>query len=167
MTNTDLIISRAKESDIPEILGLVRELAIYEKLLHLLSATVEDYRECLFGKNAVAEALVARKGTEAVGYAIFFRNFSTFLGKAGIYLEDIFVQPQYRGQGIGKKLLATVAAIAQQRGCGRLEWSVLDWNKPSIDFYRSIGATGLDEWTIFRMDQAGIASLAKHGASLR
>jgi GNAT superfamily N-acetyltransferase len=167
MSKTDLIISRAKESDLPEILGLVRELAIYEKILHLLTATVDDYRECLFGKKAVAEALVARKGAEAVGYAIFFRNFSTFLGKAGIYLEDIFVQPQYRGQGIGKKLLATVAAIAHERGCGRLEWSVLDWNKPSIDFYRSLGAVGLDEWTIFRMDQAGIANLAKHGVSLR
>jgi GNAT superfamily N-acetyltransferase len=166
MNDNDVKISAAKEADIPEILELVRELAVYEKLTHLLVATEAGYWECLFGKHPVAEALMARKGKEAVGYAIFFRNFSTFLGKPGIYLEDIFVLPSHRGKGIGKKMLATVAAIAQERGCGRLEWSVLDWNTPSIDFYRSLGAEPLDGWTIFRMTEDTIAKLAEHGDRL-
>ena len=125
-----------------------------------MTATEATLRASLFGSNRAAEVYLAYWQDVPAGYAVFFTNFSTFLGKAGIYLEDLFVEPELRGKGIGKALLASVAREAQRRGCGRLEWAVLDWNKPSIDFYLSLGAKALDEWTIFRMTGEAIAKLA-------
>lgn len=141
----------ASREDVPLILQFIKDLADYEKLLHEVVATEEILAEWLFEKNK-AEVIFALEGEKEVGFALFFHNFSTFLGRAGIYLEDLFVLPQYRGKGYGKALLEKLGAIAVERGCGRLEWWVLDWNKPSIDFYRSMGAVPMDEWTVFRID---------------
>jgi GNAT superfamily N-acetyltransferase len=157
MITSDITISPAVESDIPELLALVYELAVYEKITEWFVATEESYRESLFGPYAVAEALLARKAGKAIGYAIFFHNFSSFIGKRGIFLEDVYVQPAHRSQGIGKKMLLTLAAIAKERNCGRLEWTVLNWNKPAIDFYESIGAEAMKEWIIYRMHEKDIA----------
>ncbi|MDO5063310.1 MAG: GNAT family N-acetyltransferase [Peptostreptococcaceae bacterium] len=141
----------ASREDVPLILQFIKDLADYEKLLHEVVATEEILAEWLFEKNK-AEVIFALEEEKEVGFALFFHNFSTFLGRAGIYLEDLFVLPQYRGKGYGKALLEKLGAIAVERGCGRLEWWVLDWNKPSIDFYRSMGAVPMDEWTVFRID---------------
>ena len=157
----NLRISPATESDIPAMITLIRELAEYEKLTHLCVITEEHLKRALFGPVKFAEALMARAGSQSAGYAIFFHNFSTFLGSPGIYLEDIYVTPSLRGRGIGKKLLVEVGRIAHERGCGRLEWSVLNWNKPAIDFYESLGAKALNEWTMYRLDQSAIANLVK------
>jgi GNAT superfamily N-acetyltransferase len=157
---SDPVIREATESDIPALLGLIRELAEYEKLTHILVATEEMYREALFGAKPVAEALLAFVEGEAVGYAIFFHNFSTFLGRAGLYLEDIYVRPQTRGKGVGKKLFATVARIAKDRNCGRYEWCVLKWNTPSIEFYEALGAESLDGWLMMRLDGDALAKVA-------
>lgn len=158
--NVDVVIRPATESDIPALLGLIWELAEYEKLTHIMVATEEQYKEALFGAKPVAEALMAFVDGEAVGYAIFFHNFSTFLGRAGIYLEDIYVRPQVRGRGVGKKLFATVARIARERNCGRYEWCVLKWNTPSIDFYKALGAESLDGWLMMRLDGDALAKVA-------
>lgn len=163
MSDADVVISPVKESDIPELLGLIRELAEYEKITEWLVATEEGYREALFGKKPAAEALLARKGKDAVAYAIFFENFSSFVGKRGIFLEDVYVQPAHRGKGIGKRMLITIARIARDRNCGRLEWTVLNWNKSAIDFYDSIGAEAMKEWTIYRMHEQDIARFAEQG----
>lgn len=144
-------VRRAIEADIPTIHGFIRALAEYEKLAHQFVATEDDLRETLFGARPYAEALIARIEDVPVGQAIFFHNYSTFLAKQGMYIEDIFVLPEYRGRGAGKALLQAVATIARQRKCGRLEWSVLDWNKPAIEFYQRCGADVMPDWRICRM----------------
>jgi GNAT superfamily N-acetyltransferase len=154
-------VAPAAESDVPLILSFIRKLAEYEKLSHLVVATEANISENVFGSNPVAEVLLAYWDGEAVGFALYFRNFSTFLGQAGIYLEDLFVEPEHRGKGIGKALLIRLAKIAVERGYGRLEWAVLDWNTPSIEFYRSLGAVALDEWTAYRLTGESLESLAR------
>jgi GNAT superfamily N-acetyltransferase len=155
-----LRIEPATESDVAIVLSFIRKLAEYEKLAHMVVATEEGIREHLFGANPVAEVLLARWDGEPVGYALYLRNFSTFLGQAGIYLEDLFVEPAHRGKGIGKALLVRLAKIAVERGYGRLEWAVLDWNAPSIEFYRRLGAVPLEEWTTYRLTGEALARLA-------
>jgi len=153
-------ITPAAESDVPVILGFIRKLAEYEKLSHLVVATEANIHTNVFGANPVAEVLLAYWEGEPVGFALYLRNFSTFLGQAGIYLEDLFVDPEHRGKGIGKALLIRLAKIAVERGYGRLEWAVLDWNTPSIDFYRGLGAVPLDEWTAYRLTGDALERLA-------
>lgn len=153
-------IRPAAAGDLPAMMVMVRELAEYERLAHAVVATEASFEAALFGERPTAEALVAIVDGEMVGYAIYFQNFSTFVGRAGIYLEDLYVRPACRGKGIGKGLLSRVAQVAVERQCQRLEWAVLDWNEPSIQFYKSLGAEPLDEWTIFRMAPAAIAKLA-------
>ena len=140
----------AKEEDCALILSFIRELAVYEKLEDQVIATEELLKEWIFEKQK-AEVIFACENGKEVGYALFFHNFSTFLGRAGIYLEDLFIEPPYRGKGYGKATLKKLAEIAVSRGCGRLEWSCLDWNQPSIDFYLSLGAVPMDEWTVYRV----------------
>lgn len=149
----------AEEKDTALLLTFIRALAEYEKMLDQVSATEELLRAWLF-EQRVAEAFFLLEDGKEVGFALYFHNFSTFLGKAGIYLEDLFVFPEYRGRGYGKAILSRLAQIARDRGCGRLEWACLDWNKPSIDFYRSLGAVPLDEWTIYRVSGDPLARLA-------
>jgi GNAT superfamily N-acetyltransferase len=149
--STGLRIAEATEADVQLILRFIRGLAEYEKLSDEVVATEGDLREALFGPNPVAWVLLAYWADEPAGFALYFLNFSTFLGKPGIYLEDLFVEPALRGKGIGKALLVRLAEIARERGYGRLEWSVLDWNRPAIDFYRSLGAEAKAEWTIYRL----------------
>ena len=146
-----LRISSAREQDVPLILGFIEQLAAYEKLSHEVAATERTLRETLFGARPYAEVLMAHWDEEPVGFALFFHNYSTFLAKPGIYLEDLFVNPPARGRGVGKALLTRLAELAIERNCGRVEWSVLDWNAPSIEFYRRMGAKAMDEWTIFRL----------------
>lgn len=146
-----LTIRSAARDDAGELLRLIGELAEYEKLTALMSATEDAIKENLFDKKG-AEALIAELEGEVVGYAIFFGNFSTFLAKSGIYLEDLYVSPKARGKGIGKALLLTVKNIAAERGCGRLEWSCLDWNTPSLEFYKSFGAVPLEGWLTLRIE---------------
>jgi GNAT superfamily N-acetyltransferase len=151
-------IRPATPADLPLILGFIRGLATYEKLLHEVEATEEKLGATLFGPRPAAECLLAfaGEGTPA-GFAIFFTNYSTFLARPGLYLEDLFVSPEFRGQGIGKALLLHLARLAHQRGCGRMEWTVLDWNQPAIEFYESIGAERKTEWTICRLSGAALA----------
>jgi len=144
-------IRPAAEGDVGEILRLILALAEYEKLAHMAAGTPALLHEALFGPRPCCEALVAERGGRAVGFALFFTTFSTFLCRPGLYLEDLFVEPEHRGAGIGKALLARLAALAAERGCGRLEWRVLDWNEPSIRFYESLGASLLEEWILVRM----------------
>jgi len=154
-------IRPAAEHEVSVVLAFIRELARYERLEHEVVATVEDLRAALFGSHRYAEVVFACSGAQPVGFALFFHNFSTFLGRPGIYLEDLFVLPEARGRGIGKRLLAWLANAALERGCGRLEWAVLDWNAPSIGFYRSLGAVPLEEWRTFRLTGAPLAQLAR------
>ena len=147
----ELRIVPATDRDVTVILGFIRKLAEYEKLSHQVEATEELLRDTLFGARRVAEVLIAYLEGAPAGFALYFHNFSTFLGRPGIYLEDLFVEPAHRGKGIGKALLVEIAKIAKERNCGRLEWAVLDWNKPAIDFYRKLGAVPLDDWTLFRV----------------
>ena len=142
------------------ILGFIRELAEYEKMSELVVATEDLLKEWIFEKKK-AEVIFALEDGKEVGFALFFHNFSTFLGRAGIYLEDLFVKTEYRGKGYGKGLLKELARIAVERGCGRLEWSCLDWNKPSIDFYLSLGAVPMDEWTVYRVDGETLKKLGE------
>ena len=148
-----LTIRSAVESDIPLILLFINELAEYEKLLHQVKVTEELLRESLFGAKRFVEVLIAEYNGEPAGQALFFHNFSTFIGRTGIYLEDLYVRPHLRGNGIGKALLQSLINIAKERNCGRVEWAVLDWNKPSINFYKSIGANPMNEWIIFRLTE--------------
>jgi GNAT superfamily N-acetyltransferase len=155
-TRASIQIDLATEKDIPQILAFIRGLAEYEKLAHQCVATEELLRKSLFGPRPYAEVILARLDSVAVGFALFFHNYSTFLAKPGIYLEDIFVLPEHRGRGAGKALLKRIAQIARDRDCGRLEWSVLDWNEPSIEFYKKIGATVMPDWRICRMTRQQI-----------
>ena len=159
-----LSIRPATAGDVPLIRQLIAELADYERLAHAAVATDDDLRAQLFGERPAAEVLIGELDGEPAGFALFFHNFSTFLGKRGLYLEDLFVRPAFRGAGLGKHLMAALARIAVQRGCGRFEWSVLDWNEPSIGFYRSIGAVGMDEWTVQRLEGEALHALASHDA---
>lgn len=153
-------IREATEADVPRILQFIKDLAEYERLAHKVVATEEGLRRTLFGSPRFAEVVFAREGGEDAGFALFFHNYSTFLGSPGIYLEDLFVKPEFRGRGIGKALLAHLAHLAKERGCGRVEWAVLDWNTPSIEFYKSIGAVPLDDWIIFRLTGEALEKLA-------
>ncbi len=153
-------IRPARLDDAETIATLIRELAVYERLEDQAIATADDLARHLFGDRPAAEVLIAEVDGITVGFALYFSTFSTFRGQPGIYLEDIFVRPEHRGQGIGKALLANVAKVAVDRGCGRLEWSVLDWNTPSIEFYRSQGARPMDDWTVFRVDDRELNALA-------
>lgn len=146
-----LRIVAACESDIPLILDFIRQLAEFERLTHEVTANEQVLRDSLFGERPVAEVALAYLAGEAVGFAVYFSNFSTFIGRPGIYLEDLFVKPAFRGKGIGRALLSYLARLAKQRNCARLEWAVLDWNQPAIDFYRRLGATPMHDWTVFRL----------------
>jgi GNAT superfamily N-acetyltransferase len=157
--SANLRVAAATERDLPLILRFIRGLAEYEKLSDQMVATEGDLREALFGPQPVAWVLLAYWADEPAGFALYFLNFSTFLGKPGIYLEDLFVEPALRGKGIGKALLVRLAEIARERGYGRLEWSVLDWNRPAIDFYRSLGAEAKAEWTTYRLSGERLKSL--------
>ena len=150
----------ATRQDVRLILQFIKELAEYEHMLDEVIADEKILEEWIFDKQK-AEVIFALEGDKEVGFALFFHNFSTFLGKAGVYLEDLFVRPEYRGKGYGKGLLTKLAQIAVERGCGRLEWSCLDWNKPSIDFYRSMGAVPMDDWTVYRITGETLAALGK------
>ena len=156
----EFTIRFATQEDVPTILYFIRELAIYEHMLDEVVADEALLRQWIFEKQK-AEVLLAEEDGRSVGFALFFHNFSTFLGRAGIYLEDLFVRPEYRGRGYGKALLKKLAAIAVERGCGRLEWSCLDWNRPSIDFYRSLGAVPMSDWTVYRVTGQTLQDLAK------
>ncbi len=153
-------IREATPDDIPLILTLIRDLARYERLEHKVVATEEILRESLFGPHPYAETLILEDGGIAYGFAVFFHNFSTFVGRPGLYLEDLYVKPEGRGRGYGRALLARLARIAKDRNCGRFEWSVLDWNEPSIQFYKSLGAVPLDDWTMYRVAGDALDRLA-------
>ena len=158
MSNTE--IRFATKDDVKLILDFIKSLAEYEKMSDQVVATKELLNEWIFEKNK-AEVIFALENGKEVGFALFFHNFSTFLGRAGIYLEDLFVMPEYRGKGHGKSLIKELAKITVERGCGRLEWSCLDWNKPSIDFYLSLGAISMEEWTIYRLTGDNLTKFAK------
>ncbi|MCH9671055.1 MAG: GNAT family N-acetyltransferase [Gammaproteobacteria bacterium] len=150
----------AEREDVPLILDFIKQLADYEKLLDEVVATAPDLEAALFGEEPVIRVVIGQHQGEPVGFALFFYNFSTFLGRRGIYLEDLFVVPEHRGAGVGRALLTYLAHLAQTQGCGRLEWSVLNWNEPSIQFYRSLGAVPMDGWTVNRIDGPALASLS-------
>jgi GNAT superfamily N-acetyltransferase len=156
----DFQIRPAVVKDVPIILQLIRDLATYERAPDEVTATEGQLVEVLFGERPTAEVLLAFEGTLAVGFAVYFYNFSTWLGRPGLYLEDLFVRPDKRGKGYGRALLVELAKIARDRGCGRMEWAVLNWNEPAIKFYRALGATPMDEWTVFRLTREEIAKLA-------
>jgi len=159
-----LSIRAAARADVPVLLDLIRGLAEYERLLHLVVADAATLERELFAPDAKAEAVVAFARGEPVGFAVFFHNFSTFLGRRGLYLEDLFVRPAHRGRGYGRALLRHVARIAHARGCGRFEWMALDWNAPAIGFYKSLGAVEMAEWRLFRVTGAALARLAADDA---
>jgi GNAT superfamily N-acetyltransferase len=156
-----ITVRAAVPADAPLVLALIRELAVYERLEHQVVATVADIEAALFGERPYAEVVFACLDGVPLGFALFFHNFSTFLGKPGIYLEDLFVRPEARGLGLGRRLLAWLARTTLERGGARLDWAVLDWNEPSIGFYRSLGAVPLDDWTTFRMSGAALQALAR------
>ncbi len=156
----EFAIRLATREDVPLILTLIRELAEYERAPHDVVATEELLRENLFGPHPAAEILFGEEDGAPVCFALFFQNFSTWMGRRGLYLEDLFVRPEVRGKGYGKALLVRLAQIARERDCGRMEWAVLNWNEPAIEFYRKLGARPNDEWTIFRLTRDGIAHLA-------
>ena len=158
---SDIRIRAAREGDICDILNMVRELAEFERLLDQVVATEEDYRKSLFGENSAAEALVAESEDGLIGYAIFFSTFSTFVGRAGIWLEDLYVRPAFRKKGIGKQLLKAVGRIAEERNAGRYEWSVLDWNEPALKVYRLLGAKPMKDWTVQRLAGDHLQKLAR------
>ena len=156
-----ILIRGATEQDVPLIRQLITELAEYEKLSDQVEATESLLHEHLFGPRPIVEAMIAELDGDAVGFALFFHNFSTFLGRPGIYLEDLFVRPHARGKGVGRALLREIAKLALRRKCGRLEWAVLDWNEPAIGFYKSLGAVPMDQWTIFRVTGDALDRLAR------
>ncbi|MCL2854980.1 MAG: GNAT family N-acetyltransferase [Defluviitaleaceae bacterium] len=152
-------IRSATTADVPLILAFIKELAVYEKMLDEVVATEELLKEWIFEKDK-AEVIIGEAGGKPVGFALFFHNFSTFVGRGGIYLEDLYIQPEYRGKGYGKAMLIHLAQIAVKRGCGRMEWSCLDWNTPSIDFYLSLGARPMVGWTVYRLAGDTLAAVA-------
>ena len=154
-------IRPAEIVDVPIILQLIRDLATYERAPKAVITTEEQLVDVLFGEKPAAEVLLAFEGETAVGFAVFFHNFSTWLGRPGLYLEDLFVKPEMRGKGFGRALLVDLAKIARDRGCGRMEWAVLDWNDPAIQFYHKLGAKPMDEWTVFRLTTDGIVKLGE------
>ena len=159
---TDTILIRAAEpGDIDTILQFIRDLAAYEKLAHAVNTDRDTLARYLFGTRPMAEVLIVERQGDAIGFALFFHNFSTFEGRPGLYLEDLFVRPDARGSGAGKALLVRLAQLAVERDCARLEWSVLDWNEPAIAVYRAIGAVPMKEWTIQRLDGASLQALAR------
>ena len=158
----DLRIAPVTERDVPLLLRLIKALADYEKLSGEVVATEPLLREALFGARPRAEAALAYAGGDAVGFAVWFYNFSTFVGRPGLYLEDLFVLPEWRGRGIGRALIGHLARLAVERGCGRMEWAVLDWNEPAIRFYRSLGAQAMDGWTVYRLTGDALRKLAIH-----
>ncbi len=153
-------IRAASADDAPVILAFIKKLAAYEKLAHVVVATEELLRETLFGERPTAEVALGYLEDKPVGFVLFFHNFSTFLGLPGIYIEDLFVEESYRGRGFGRALLLYVARLARERRCGRLEWSVLDWNEPAIGFYKKLGAVPMSEWTVFRVTGESLDKLA-------
>ena len=159
--SASLTVRPATEHEVPEVLRFIRELAVYERLEHEVVATEAALRAALFGPRPYAEVAFACLDGTPVGFALFFHNFSTFVGKPGIYLEDLFVRPEARGRGVGRSLLAWLARTALERGCGRLEWAVLDWNEPAIGFYRNLGAVSQDEWTTMRVSGAALERLSR------
>ena len=156
-----ITLRAARASDVPVILHFIQGLADYEKLSHACVATEAELTATLFGERPYAEVLLAFWNEEPAGFALFFHNYSTFLAKPGIYLEDLFVDPAFRGKGMGKALLRALARLAVERGCGRLEWSVLDWNEPAIQFYKSLGAVAMDEWTGYRVTGEALTALSR------
>src|SRR5437870_10497701 len=154
-------IRSATVTDVPIILQLIRDLATYGREPNEVTATEDQLVDVLFGEKPTAEVALAFEGKAPVGFAVFFHNFSTWLGRPGLYLEDLFVKPEVRGKGYGRALLVYLAKIARDRGCGRMEWAVLDWNEPAIQFYRKLGAKPLEEWTVFRLTGDGITKLAQ------
>ncbi len=156
----ELEIRAATEDDVPMILSLIKELAEYERLSHEVVATKEELCDSLFGERRVAEVLLGYLGDDPAGFALFFHNFSTFLGRPGIYLEDLYVRPEHRRSGVGRALLTHIAQLAKERNCGRLEWSVLDWNEPAIGFYKKLGAVPMSDWTAFRVTGESLDKLA-------
>ena len=156
-----MTVRSIRPDDVPAVVGLVRELADYERALHEVRLTEEQLTGCLFGDSPALFGHVAEDDGAVVGVALWFLNFSTWRGTHGIYLEDLFVQPQHRGNGLGKELLRTLAAVCVERGYSRLEWSVLDWNTPSIEFYKAAGAVPLDEWTVFRLTDDALTTFAE------
>ena len=165
--NDDLSIAPATPADVPLILDLIRELAEYERLLHRVRIGPQDLQRHLFGPRPYAEAVVARAGGEPVGFALWFHNFSTFEGRPGLYLEDLFVRPAYRGRGYGEALLRHLARLAVERDCARFEWAVLDWNEPAIRFYRKLGAVAMDDWTVQRVAGEALQALAGFNGATR
>ena len=159
-TPKDFEIRPAAERDAPLILSFIKKLAVYEKLAHKVTATEEILRETLFGERRYAEVIIGYHFGEPVGFALFFHNYSTFLARPGLYLEDLFVLPEYRGRGHGKALLIALAKLSVERGCGRLEWSVLDWNAPAIAFYNTLGAKMMENWTVMRVTGDALTKLA-------
>ena len=153
-------IRSATRDDVPIILQLIRDLATYERAPNDVTATENGLLKVLFGDKPAAEVRLAFEGDTPVGFAVFFHNFSTWLGRPGLYLEDLFVKPEHRGKGYGRALLVDLARIARERGCGRMEWAVLDWNTPAIDFYRQLGAAGMEEWTVQRLTGPALHALA-------
>lgn len=165
MPNAAVVLRAANESDVPAILSLIQALADYERLRDDCVATEDRLRDTLFGSDPKAEVVLAESGDgQVAGFALFCGNYSTFLAQPGIWLEDLFVRPEHRGQGIGRALLAHLARLAVTRGCGRVEWAVLDWNTPSIGFYESLGARGMTEWTTFRLTGDAMTALATSDA---
>lgn len=156
-----LTLRAAEEKDVGVVLSLIRELAEYEKMSDQVIATEEGLRAAMFDRR-VAEAIIAEEDGKPIGFALYFYNFSTFIGHEGLYLEDLYVRPEYRGRGYGKALFCALARRAKEKNCGRFEWSCLDWNTPSIGFYRSMGAVAMDEWTVYRLDRAGIDALVQN-----
>jgi len=159
-------VREASTEDVPLILTFIKELAEYERLSHDVVATEDSLRTWLFGETPVAEVLITEYGAEAVGFALYFHSFSTFLARPGIYLEDLYVRPAFRGRGMGKAMLVHLAKLARERGCGRLEWSVLDWNEPSIRFYEALGAVAMDDWTVHRVTGEALDRLAAGGPEI-
>ena len=164
METPTITLRPATRADIPQILDFIRGLAEYEKLAHEAVATPALLEQHLFGPRPAAEVVIAEADGSPAGFALFFHTFSTFACKRSLYLEDLFVRPSFRGTGLGKHLMAALARIALQRDCARFEWSVLDWNAPSIAFYRKLGATGMDEWTVQRLEGDALHALAAHDA---
>jgi GNAT superfamily N-acetyltransferase len=160
MSGVEFRIEPASERDVPLILKFIKGLAEYERLEHEVVATETSLRETLFGPRPAAEVVIGYGGREPAGFALYFQNYSTFLGRPGLYVEDLFVLPDWRGRGLGRKLLLHIVKLAVERGCGRVEWAVLDWNEPAIGFYRRIGAQAMEEWTVHRLTGDALRRLA-------